>query len=267
MLEQINNSLDFYAFYSQSGILSTGVPVIIDIWKGNSLILVSGVATEIGDGLYLYTLPSGSVNQENEYIGIFKTTLTSVDKQHQPDMWVVGRAGVENLDATISSRAKPSDVAITVSLTGTVINASVAISSTVAQAANNGMLGLVTNTTFNQSILSNYTGTLPSVTKMWLAIKTDDGDVDGKSIIFLEKTAGLTIVSGLPYTTTTDGSIVISGSQGAWVVTLKVEEAATALIGYFGTFPAELKMLLGGDTFILWSGNCIISNGVIKAYS
>jgi hypothetical protein len=53
--------------------------------------------------LYSYTLTSNN-SAEGEYAAIFKTTDATVDAQHIPSLWVLGRAGVENLDATTSSR-------------------------------------------------------------------------------------------------------------------------------------------------------------------
>jgi hypothetical protein len=55
--------------------------------------------------VYSYTLSSGSVSSDGEYVAIFKTTDSDVDQQHIPALWVVGRAGVENLDESVSSRS------------------------------------------------------------------------------------------------------------------------------------------------------------------
>ncbi|MFZ9964836.1 MAG: hypothetical protein ACO3GO_06470, partial [Terrimicrobiaceae bacterium] len=57
-----------------------------------------------------YTLSSNN-STEGEYAAIFKTTDSTVDSQHIPSLWVLGRAGVENLDAATSTRLPSSSYA------------------------------------------------------------------------------------------------------------------------------------------------------------
>lgn len=103
-LEQISSALKFLAFYCAAGIGKTGLTVAVDVFKNDTLIVTAASATEIGDGLYRYTLASGSVDAEGEYIAVFKTADATVDGQHIVSSWTVQKAGVENLDATISTR-------------------------------------------------------------------------------------------------------------------------------------------------------------------
>ena len=104
MLEQVSTSVKFLAFYTASKQGKTGLTVTIDIYDpSGSQIVTGGSATAIGGGLYSYTLSSNN-NAEGEYAAIFKTTDSTVDSQHIPSLWVLGRAGVENLDAATSSR-------------------------------------------------------------------------------------------------------------------------------------------------------------------
>ena len=104
-IEQIANALKFLAFYTASGVGKTGLTVTVDVFKNDTLIATAASATEIGDGLYRYTLASGSNDAEGEYIAVFKTADSTVDGQHIVSAWTVQKAGVENLNATISSRA------------------------------------------------------------------------------------------------------------------------------------------------------------------
>lgn len=105
MIEQIGNAITFFAFYVASKLGKTGLTVTIDVYNpAGSLVVTAGSASEVGGGLYKYVLASGSVTTEGEYVAVFKTADTTVDAQHIPALWTVGRAGVENLDATISSR-------------------------------------------------------------------------------------------------------------------------------------------------------------------
>jgi hypothetical protein len=104
MIEQIGNTLAFYGFFVASGVGATGLTVTIDVYRNGTQIVTGGSTTEVGGGLYRYTLAAASVTVEGEYAAIFKTTGTA-DQKHIPALWTVGHAGLENLDATISSRA------------------------------------------------------------------------------------------------------------------------------------------------------------------
>jgi hypothetical protein len=104
MLEQVSTSVKFLAFYTASKQGKTGLTVTVDIYNPSGTQIVSaGSATALGGGLYAYTLSTDN-SSEGEYAAIFKTTDSTVDAQHIPSLWVLGRAGVENLDATTSSR-------------------------------------------------------------------------------------------------------------------------------------------------------------------
>jgi len=104
MLEQVGNSLKFLAFFTASKQGKTGLTVTVDVYNPAGTQIVTGAAAvAVGGGLYSYTLAQGSVTTEGEYLAIFKTTDATVDQQHIPAIWVVGRAGVENLDALISA--------------------------------------------------------------------------------------------------------------------------------------------------------------------
>jgi hypothetical protein len=104
MIEQVSTSVKFLAFFTASKQGKTGLTVTIDIYDpSGSQIVIGGNATALGGGLYSYTLSTDN-SSEGEYAAIFKTSDTSVDSQHIPSLWVLGRAGVENLDAATSTR-------------------------------------------------------------------------------------------------------------------------------------------------------------------
>jgi hypothetical protein len=110
MLEQVSTSVKFLAFYTASKQGKTGLTVTVDIYNpSGTRIVTDGSATALGGGLYSYTLSTDN-SSEGEYAAIFKTTDATVDAQHIPSLWVLGRAGVENLDADISTRATPADI-------------------------------------------------------------------------------------------------------------------------------------------------------------
>ena len=105
MLEQVSTSVKFLAFFTASKQGKTGLTVTVDLYDpAGSQIVTGGSATAIGGGLYSYTLSTNN-SAEGEYAAIFKTTDSTVDSQHIPSLWVLGRAGVENLDASVSSRS------------------------------------------------------------------------------------------------------------------------------------------------------------------
>lgn len=103
-IEQIGNAIKFVAFYTSAGLGKTGLTVTADVYKNDTEIVAAGAVAEIGDGLYRYTLASGSVDAEGEYIAVFKTADATVDGQHIVSAWTVQKAGVENLDAAVSTR-------------------------------------------------------------------------------------------------------------------------------------------------------------------
>jgi hypothetical protein len=102
-LEQIGNQIKFVAFFTDGGEGKTGLTVTVDVRNPAGTLIQTGIAaTEIGGGLYSHTLTSGSTTTEGEYTAIFKTAGT-VDQAHLPSLWSIGRAGIECLDATITS--------------------------------------------------------------------------------------------------------------------------------------------------------------------
>ena len=114
MLEQTANALMFYAHFVETKVGKTGLTVTVDVYRNGTEIVTGGSATEVGDGLYSYTLSSGSNNAEGEYICIFKTATSTVDQQHIPALWVVNKAGTEYLlPAVVADVTKVNSVTLT----------------------------------------------------------------------------------------------------------------------------------------------------------
>jgi len=108
-IEQTGNAITFYAFYTNLGLGVLGLAVTADVWEvefdgTTGELVAAAAATEIGDGLYRYILVGGSVDITGEYLAVFKTAGV-VDQQHVAAIWSVARGGIENLDATVSSRS------------------------------------------------------------------------------------------------------------------------------------------------------------------
>lgn len=103
--EQVSNAVTFLAFYVASKVGKTGLAdVTVDVYRNGTEVVTGAAATEVGDGFYKYELGSGSVTVAGEYYAVFKTADATVDQQHIPALWLIGRAGVENLDAAVSTR-------------------------------------------------------------------------------------------------------------------------------------------------------------------
>lgn len=102
MIEQINNYLDFDAFYTEGGLGAEGLTVTATVFRGGTEVQTNQAATEVGNGFYTYRLALGSVTNKNNYRAVFHTDDTDVDQQDLPALWVVGLTWVERLDATLS---------------------------------------------------------------------------------------------------------------------------------------------------------------------
>ena len=130
MAEQIGVALPFTAFYTTLGVGTTGLTVTADVYRNGTEIVAAGSATDAGDGLYTYTLASGSNTIEGVYIAVFKTATTTVDQQHIAAVWEVGTGGIENLDAAVSTRSVAGDAMALTSGERTTVSTSVWSSAT-----------------------------------------------------------------------------------------------------------------------------------------
>lgn len=178
MIEQVSNSVKFLAFFTASKQGKTGLTVTVDIYNpSGTQIVTGGSATAIGGGLYSYTL-SSSNSTEGEYAAIFKTTDSTVDAQHIPSLWVLGRAGVENLDAAVSTRSTLtaaqvnaeadtalSDVGLTSTITGRIdqaISSRLAAADYTAPSAAPSVSDIRTELDANSTKLANLDATVSS---------------------------------------------------------------------------------------------------------
>lgn len=117
MIEQVNNAITFYFYYTGSnGGVSGIADGTVNVRRGSTgaLIITSGALTEIGDGFYKYTLAANNVSSEDDYIARSHTANATVDQKDLPAIWVINKAGVENLDATVATRATPAQVTTSV---------------------------------------------------------------------------------------------------------------------------------------------------------
>ncbi len=142
----------------------------------------------------------------------------------------------------------------------------VAISATTAASVATGALAVRTHHSLSQAISSTYAGNLNAATKLWLAVKAEKDDTDAQAVIFIEKTAGLTVLAGAAYTTVAHGSLTVGGLAGAWTVTVALDEVATGLLTAYadGMLWAECKALVAGSTVAVWDGVCDVARGIVQ---
>jgi len=257
MIEQIGVALPFTAFYTTLGSGTTGLTVTVDVYRNSTEIVTGASATDEGDGFYTYTLASGSNTVEGVYKAVFKTATTTVDQPHIPAAWYVGSLPQDVWEYTTR----------TLTALGFVPSLAVAVAETDAVAVSSGSMSFTSYVTFTQSVTSTITDDLSAATKLWLSVKDNANDPDSKSLVFIEETAGLTYCAKSAYGTASDGSLVVSGSTGAWSVAVTLKAAASGLLhNYNGKGKAaQVKALIGGAVVEVWSGSAIISRGVVQA--
>lgn len=116
MLRPLSVDLVFAAFFVESKVGKTGLMVTLDVHRvtasGSTEVVTGGSATEVGDGVYRYTLSSSSTGTEGLYVAVFKTSTTSVDQQHIAAAYYVtdllGNVNVTQIsgDATAANNAE-----------------------------------------------------------------------------------------------------------------------------------------------------------------
>lgn len=105
MLERVGNSLTFLGFYTENGIGKTGLTVTADVRRNSTTLLTDASVTEVGGGLYIYTLSNASVTAAGQYTIVFKTSSTAVDQRHQAALFSVGMTWIEFINQSISGIA------------------------------------------------------------------------------------------------------------------------------------------------------------------
>ena len=106
MLEQAGVQITWYAHYTAGGVGKAGLSPLptITVYKD-----ISGTPevnaqnmSELADGFYYYRQTPAA---EGFRVAVAKTTDNTVDQKHIPAVMLIGKAGVENLDAAVSSRS------------------------------------------------------------------------------------------------------------------------------------------------------------------
>jgi len=172
----------------------------------------------------------------------------------------LGQLIADYLDAAISSRATPSDVAV-----------SLAVSATEAAAVASGTAAIKPYHDWSQAFLSTVTADLASATKIWTVGKADrDNNTDAEALFFIEEAEGLTVLAQAACASTGLGALAISGSSGDWEITVTLSAAATAALVQWRHkkgMTMSIKALVNGKTVDVWEGTLTISSATARAYS
>ena len=106
MLTQLGVALVFRAYYRVGGSGKTGLTDVTATVYGpsGSALVASQAATEIGGGLYQYTLSGSYTDSAGAYTALFSTTNAAVNTQQLAAEWLVGDNWLQSIDAVISSR-------------------------------------------------------------------------------------------------------------------------------------------------------------------
>jgi hypothetical protein len=137
-------------------------------------------------------------------------------------------------------------------------------------------VSVIAGDTFRVAFTSTYEGDLSAATKLWLSMKYQRSLDDSAGYVFLEKTAGLTVLNGAAYATPAHGTLVVTGIAGAWIITTYIDEIATLLLRGINNRGVLLgvKAKIGADTISLVddgrapgyvSGASAITDGVVQA--
>ena len=143
-------------------------------------------------------------------------------------------------------------------IVGSLNPANVTIVSPVSQAGNK----ITARAGDTWSIAISGLGDISSRSKLWFSIN-QAGAADSAAKAFVEESAGLTVVNGAPYATTTDGSVHVDDAT-AGDITITIKSVATAQLS--GTTSWAIKELKSDGTAVtLSSGSFIIAKPGIEA--
>jgi len=116
MLEQVGQAVKYYFFYTKNGAGVAGLTVTVDVYAADDTLLVNDAeVTEIGGGLYCYTLAGVSVDAAGGYPAIAHTA-GDVDAADQPSLWIAGAAWVENVNDAVSDAVANAAAALAAAL-------------------------------------------------------------------------------------------------------------------------------------------------------
>lgn len=106
-------------------------------------------------------------------------------------------------------------------------------------------------------------GDISTRTKLWFAVKDSTVDADASSILFVEETAGLTVVNGAAYTTVAHGAITVTDDvTGA--LSIVINAAVTAQLVPDMQYKWDIQMLTASGVTTLTQGDAMVTADITR---
>jgi hypothetical protein len=247
MLEVHGHAITFYFFYTQDGEGDTGLTVTCNIRKkeadGTKTTLVTdGACTEWFGGLYYYTLATGSVASEGDYVGISHTDDANTDQKDLPAIWVIDKANLEDIGDILEDTGTTLPAVLdAIKGTGWTDEDLVAIKAAVDSvktwtAAN--ISSSVTSGAITQIRGNTWDFEIPDLTldsnKQQFAIKETKLEADAQALLLIDTTTGLLYVNGAEVDVADHGKASLS--YMGTTLTVTVDASITAQLPTAGNY-------------------------------
>jgi hypothetical protein len=103
MIEKVGQPITFYFWFTSSKVGLTGLTPAVAVYRPDGTGGGSGAATEVGAGLYCYTV--ANPGSAGGWSAVATTSNTAADMQAVPALWIVGTSWVGFLDASVAGVA------------------------------------------------------------------------------------------------------------------------------------------------------------------
>lgn len=159
----------------------------------------------------------------------------------------IGKWILDKLDAAISSRATPADVAV-----------SLAVSSTEAEGVSSGQMALTLWGSFDQTVESDTTEDLEAADALIWAVKLHmKRDEDEQALVLVDVATGLRYLARQEYEGDAgDGSLTLSGAEGGWSIRCQLKKDIPGELAEWAdkNLQAQVKAVFGERTVVVWEG-------------
>lgn len=232
---------NFYGFFTASKTGKTGLTVTCTVYdSAGNVQATAQAATAIGGGLYTYTHTDATAG---DYVAVFATADATVDFQNVPALAAKQMVTVDELVWAYASRTLTQSAA------------------SVAAAVSGSTITIHRGDTISASLTG--LGSIAGRTKLWFTAKENLYDADSASVLFIEETAGLTVVNGATYATTTDGDITVT-DQATGALTITLDEAVSAALNP-GQYQYDMQWLSVAGVVTLTSGYLVVTADITRA--
>ena len=295
MIENSGNSIIFYWHYTENGVSKTGLTVTADVYEVTrdgtaTQVVTDGACTAVGDGIYRYILSATYVDAAAEYIAVAHTATDTVDAQDIPAMWVVDRAGTNDIptikaktDQLAFSVPNKVDASATIDPTGIATDShlqdvedkidKIEAKTDLLDFSKVNVVTPVNGSTITihrgdtlEAPLSNLSN-LASYVSLDFTVKRTVHEPDDNATIRIRKNVsgtddGLLRLNGAAYSTSTDGSIAIDDAAiGDITITLKAGVTKELVSG---NYVYDIQLIEADEVSTLTSGALVVSPDVTR---